>query len=423
VADNLQSTLKSLQKYHDDHRRLSGTKKEAIDLTVKKLNQTRTEAEAAQKDAREKWVVVITEERNRKRQSADREVFHAMDAHELDAPLQSTGSVVTVAGTGSTGSTAATDSKTKTLQKKTSRIMSISSGFMATFGGAPATSDAADATKTSSRSGSALGTRSSESKPITRTPLSEEPEDDDFPMLTMDVMLTFADTSMTANEFNGLLERMRKEIPTQDVKSLLLLGGSYKDCVSGVDVLKFMQKWYLKTFGAGGGSRLPVNLTGGAGGNTVGLAPSASIGGLEEYEKQATAFCNQLVVQEFLKPVGVGGVTLSGTFGAGPGGAGAFTTGTMYQWKRMTLETEPPHKKALREAEKAESDYKKLVKSAEAVRVALESQCVEVRHSKLTVRLLLATLCLPLYYVSIWKPSNTHKGNALHYQRHQCNYP
>ncbi|KAJ3413158.1 hypothetical protein HDV05_008361 [Chytridiales sp. JEL 0842] len=320
VADSIQTALTTLQTFHETHKRLSTTKKDGIDSTAKKLNQLRTEMETAMKEAKSKWVAVVHEDRNLRRKSlGERDVFVAPDDESKDSkPLPP---------------------RPPTLQKKQSRIMSISTGF---FASAPQPSQ------------------------------EEEEPVEEFSSLTMDVMLTFSDASMTANEFNALLERMRNEIPMTDIKSYLLFGGTYKDCVAGADVLKFMQRWYLATFGPGrAGGRLPVD--GGGAGSVV--SSGKALGGLDEYENRAGAFCAELVNQGFLKGVGVTGVM--GGAGASTGGGHAFVTGGHYQWKRMTLETEPPHKKARREAEKVEADYKKLVKSAESVRVVLEEQCVE----------------------------------------------
>ncbi|KAI8842563.1 hypothetical protein BC829DRAFT_492246 [Chytridium lagenaria] len=139
----------------------------------------------------------------------------------------------------------------------------------------------------------------------------------------MDVMMTFGEQNFTANEFNTLLTKMQQEIGAQDVRSIL---GTYKSCIQSEDVINYVK------------ARLRID------GNA------------------ALLFCNDLVGQGFLKPIGR--VT-------------KFLPGQQYQWRRMSLENEPPHKKAFREADQAEHSYRVLVKAAESSRSTLESDCIE----------------------------------------------
>jgi hypothetical protein len=65
----------------------------------------------------------------------------------------------------------------------------------------------------------------------------------------------------------------------------------------------------------------------------------------------------------------------------GSGSSPFGTSGVYYQWKKLTLDNEPSHVKARREAERVEAEYKRLVREAESQRCTLESLCVDVSFS------------------------------------------
>jgi hypothetical protein len=54
-----------------------------------------------------------------------------------------------------------------------------------------------------------------------------------------------------------------------------------------------------------------------------------------------------------------------------------FTPSGTYKWKKLYLETEPAHKRAQREVDVAEWEYKKSIAALEKLRISLESQTVE----------------------------------------------
>ncbi|KAJ3215002.1 hypothetical protein HDU67_000955 [Dinochytrium kinnereticum] len=139
----------------------------------------------------------------------------------------------------------------------------------------------------------------------------------------MDVMMVVGEQGFTAHEFNNFLTKMQQEIPSQDVRSIL---GTYKSCIQSEDIINYVK------------ARLRVEGHG------------------------ALLFCNDLVSQSFLKPVGR---------------YTKFLPGQQYQWRRLAVENEPPHKKAFREAEQMEHSYRILVKAAESARGSLESDCTE----------------------------------------------
>ncbi|KAJ3328306.1 hypothetical protein HDU76_010194 [Blyttiomyces sp. JEL0837] len=168
-------------------------------------------------------------------------------------------------------------------------------------------------------------------------------------LMTMDVMMSFADQALTVHEFNSLISKMEQDLPTQDVKYLL---GTHKDCISSDDMIKFLT------------TRLSID------------------------ESKAIHFGNELVNQGFLKPIsgGVSGININAmtgmsSMGMSSGGHKPFASGQFYQWKRLSFDNEPAHKRTRREAERAEFEYKKLVKVAEATRQSLEAQCVEYMKS------------------------------------------
>nr|KAJ3422028.1 hypothetical protein HK105_001474 [Polyrhizophydium stewartii] len=153
-----------------------------------------------------------------------------------------------------------------------------------------------------------------ETKKYETSPLSE-----DVP--TMDVMINMGSRAMTIDEFNDFVLRMQREIEPQDVRSLL---GTYKDCYMGDDMLRFVR------------TKLHI--------------PDAD----------ALSFLNDLLNNNFIKPI-------SGRFSH-------FVPSLQYQWKRVALEVdnEPVHRKAIRDAERAEYEYKKAVVQVEKNRQALD---------------------------------------------------
>ncbi|KAJ3126068.1 hypothetical protein HK101_005810, partial [Irineochytrium annulatum] len=143
---------------------------------------------------------------------------------------------------------------------------------------------------------------------------------------TMDVLMSFGEQSFTAHEFNLFIANAQQDIPSQDVRSILL--GTYKAVVAGEDVFNYVK------------ARLRLD------------------------DNPAKLFCGDLVTQGFIKTIGRGS---------------GFGTNQQYQWKRTSVDSEPPHLRASREAEQAEHNYRMLVKAAESARSALETECIEPR--------------------------------------------
>ncbi|KAI9088532.1 hypothetical protein DFS34DRAFT_313807 [Phlyctochytrium arcticum] len=144
----------------------------------------------------------------------------------------------------------------------------------------------------------------------------------------MEVMVTLGPRSFTVEDFNTLLSRMQRDIKTQDVKSLWT---SAKNCFLGEDAVTYLrQKLHLD-------------------------------------EEGALAMLSQLLAEHFLRSAGrvVGG------------GHATFRPQHHYQWKRLSIEDEPAHRKTRRLADRAGFEYRKCVDTAEQTRQQLEFHCWE----------------------------------------------
>eukprot|EP00842_Homolaphlyctis_polyrhiza_P004470 jgi/Hompol1/5023/HPOL_004128-RA len=146
------------------------------------------------------------------------------------------------------------------------------------------------------------------------------PEADEMPV--MDVMVNMGSRALTVDDFNDFIARMQREVESVDVRSLL---GTYKDCYAGDDLAKYIKAKF----------KMP--------------------------DDEVMDFLNDLMNNGFIKPV-------SGRFSH-------FIPTLQYQWKRMSLEVEHElvHRKAAREAERAEFDYKKAIRTAETTRQLLNT--------------------------------------------------
>ncbi|TPX71227.1 hypothetical protein SpCBS45565_g01234 [Spizellomyces sp. 'palustris'] len=144
---------------------------------------------------------------------------------------------------------------------------------------------------------------------------------------SMDVMISMGPRSFTVEDFNTLLLKMQREIRTQDVKSLW---GSSKNCFSGDDALQYL--------------RVKLHLD----------------------EEGAISMLSQMINEGFIRNIGRGH---------------RFSTSSHYQWKRLSIENEPLHRKTRREAERADFEYRKAVEATEETRLFLESACWEYMNS------------------------------------------
>ncbi|KAJ3160803.1 hypothetical protein HDU86_008163 [Geranomyces michiganensis] len=145
----------------------------------------------------------------------------------------------------------------------------------------------------------------------------------------MDVMINVGAWIFTVEDFNTLLSRLQRDVPTQDIRSIW---GTTKDCVLGKDVAEMIRN-YLRTD-----------------------------------DETAQSVFAYLTAENFLRPtsrVSVTSLTSSAT------GATANPNQT-YVWKRLAIETEPAHRRVRREAERAEHNYRKCVAAAEESRSNLE---------------------------------------------------
>lgn len=79
-------------------------------------------------------------------------------------------------------------------------------------------------------------------------------------------------------------------------------------------------------------------------------------------EDGAVKFLNDLISQSFIQPLSL---------------SSKFQTGSSYRWKKLYLDTEPGYKRARREADVADLEYKKTVGQCEKARVSLERAQVE----------------------------------------------
>ncbi|KAJ3299874.1 hypothetical protein HK104_006422 [Borealophlyctis nickersoniae] len=140
-------------------------------------------------------------------------------------------------------------------------------------------------------------------------------------------LLDLGPRSFTVDEFNNLLGRMQQDIKMQDVKSLL---STYKSCVNGEDVVH-----YLRT-------KLMVD------------------------QESAMQMLADLTNHNFLRPAGRNNKS---------------SLLQIYQWKRLQIEDEPLYRKARREADRSEFEYRKNVKSIEDTRLTLEGQCIDYMNS------------------------------------------
>ncbi|KAJ3286462.1 hypothetical protein HDU79_006465 [Rhizoclosmatium sp. JEL0117] len=176
---------------------------------------------------------------------------------------------------------------------------------------------------------------------------------DDVGVESLDVLITVADLQFTVVEFNTLVSEIERDVPKQDVKSII---GTYKSVVSGAAVIK-----YLMTNGA----KVRRSL------QTV---------------ESATAFLNALIGQGFLKSIALRNSNKLPV------------SEQQYQWKKTCLDNEPDHTRTRREAERAELEYKNAVKNAEEARVVLEAHCIE--HMKTVQIALMERLTLAKTVIS-----------------------
>ncbi|KAI8929476.1 hypothetical protein BC831DRAFT_443776 [Entophlyctis helioformis] len=137
---------------------------------------------------------------------------------------------------------------------------------------------------------------------------------------TLDVLINMGPKAFTVDEFNDFITRMQWDIECKDIPSLL---GAYKDCYSSDDIVRYVKK------------RLQIT------------------------NIESERFISDLVANNFIKAVS--------------------TRPVLYQWKRTVFDVqhELPHKRAAREATRAEFEYRKAVKSAESVRQSLDVACAD----------------------------------------------
>ncbi|ORY29894.1 hypothetical protein BCR33DRAFT_571540 [Rhizoclosmatium globosum] len=176
---------------------------------------------------------------------------------------------------------------------------------------------------------------------------------DDVGVESLDVLITVADLQFTVVEFNTLVSEIERDVPKQDVKSII---GTYKSVVSGAAVIK-----YLMTNGA----KVRRSL---------------------QTAESATAFLNALIGQGFLKSIALRNSNKLPV------------SEQQYQWKKTCLDNEPDHTRTRREAERAELEYKNAVKNAEEARVVLEAHCIE--HMKTVQIALMERLTLAKTVIS-----------------------
>ena len=148
--------------------------------------------------------------------------------------------------------------------------------------------------------------------------------------------------------------------------------GSYKDCYEGKDLFNFV------------------------------------VSKLQLPPDNATKFLNDLCSMNYIRPIS--------------GRSPVFSTSSQYQWKQLAFEVanEAPYKKALREAEKAEFDHLRAMRSIESVRQSLESACADYMFIMQTVvyehiRIIKDSLiaCVELEKLPIKIIQDVHKNLAL----------
>ncbi|XJO78482.1 hypothetical protein BDV3_002917 [Batrachochytrium dendrobatidis] len=151
------------------------------------------------------------------------------------------------------------------------------------------------------------------------TRFNESPICGDMPV--MEIMINVGLRSLTVSEFNDFIAEIQRDVKCTDVGSIL---GAYKSCYLGTDMLH-----YVKTK-----CRLDEN--------------------------DALAFFNDLHSSGFIRAI-------NGRFAT-------FVPSLNYQWKRSVYEVtnEVPHRKAIREAEKSEREYKKSIMQVETLRQSLD---------------------------------------------------
>ncbi|TPX61850.1 hypothetical protein PhCBS80983_g00883 [Powellomyces hirtus] len=145
----------------------------------------------------------------------------------------------------------------------------------------------------------------------------------------MDVMINVGLSIFTVEDFNTLLARMQRDLNTQDIRSIW---GTTKDTIVGKDITTYLRH-YLHT----------------------------------DEETTSSVFA-YLVSENFIRPTSRVSVTsLTGT------AAGVTTNPSQtYVWKRLSIETEPPHRRARRDADRADHAYRKAIAAAEETRAHLE---------------------------------------------------
>ncbi|KAJ3070022.1 hypothetical protein HDU98_006929 [Podochytrium sp. JEL0797] len=166
-------------------------------------------------------------------------------------------------------------------------------------------------------------------------------------MDSLDVVLSFGGLEFTVVEFNNLVSDIERDVPKQDVKSII---GTYKSVVLGASVLNYLS------------------------------ATGAKVRSSLQSHEGAVEFLNALISQGFLKSIAIRNSNKLPI------------ADQQYQWKKTSLDNEPAHTKTRRDAERAELDYKNAVKIAEESRVVLEAHCVE--HMKTVQIALLERLTL-----------------------------
>ncbi|KAI8824953.1 uncharacterized protein EV422DRAFT_492556 [Fimicolochytrium jonesii] len=156
--------------------------------------------------------------------------------------------------------------------------------------------------------------------------------EDELP--AMDVMINVGARLFTVEDFNTLLARMQRDLKTQDIRSIW---GTTKDVIVGKDIAEYL------------GTYLRVD------------------------EKESAEILIHLINEGFFRPTHRISVTSLTSTNLNPS--------QTYVWKRYAIETEPIHRKARREADRADFAYRKAVTATEETRSSLELQCWEYMHT------------------------------------------